>query len=631
MSDWPAHLALLAGIDHVSVDVAMAESLDHADKVTASQVTRLLLERGKVSGYVGVIRRFDKLPAEAQQLVLDQMSHLDEAMRHAAESDDVQARLNVIDMIHRTVATRLAWLLSRQLHESDSRLNKAAAMALLRLSRHQLVASNGPAGLTPVTLAAQHHLVNALAEACACFHQHRRRDVLMALLCFAPYFPAGLYRYLTDHKSPAFNPLGELVAQADHPITCRALLGLATLEPMQPFVIRALGQPEVGRQLAFVLRGGPLLIDPVVRTTIRKVRRTDHLFPDRSSLANMDVATQRQLAQWIDALPVPANLPNRRVAALADLAASHDRLTRLMALRVLMRQSEIEQMRADDVIASMCFDSEPAIARLALRHLLRTRWSGLGELMIRLIGSDHEAVRALAERHIGPVGFEKYWSNWPNMTHTTRQAAGRALMKLDEKFLTKMAHRMVDEASENRLQAVQIIRQLGQETYFERQLLTMASDGDARVASAAVRAMSMLHDSPGAVAAVSGALTHQDDRVRANAIESLESMHRVGHVQETLMDLAAGRGNRSRANAIKALMGLPMGEAVPALLRMLADVDDRHRISALWVVERMNLIPLVEQVALLARKDGDSKVRRRAVRVVQDLAKTAMKDSRQAG
>ena len=52
---------------------------------------------------------------------------------------------------------------------------------------------------------------------------------------------------------------------------------------------------------------------------------------------------------------------------------------------------------------------------------------------------------------------------------------------------------------------------------------------------------------------------------------------------------------------------------------MLADSSELHRISALWVIERLDLSAVTRRVAEMAASDAHERVRQRAQRVVARL------------
>jgi len=595
------------------IDQALADALPTADPATRDQVLRRLLERQTLPGLTGLVRCFHLLAAEQQELVLERAGDLAAALREAGRSDDLQERLNMIEIVRRAAEVRMAYLVADQLREADSRLTKAAASMLFQVARRLMIHTESDRA-DDQTRRARFHVRQAVGEALACFHQHRRRDILAAAACLAPQPHPEIEGRLADPKSPAHSAMAGLIAQADQPVICRALLSFAAQPTLREAVLRALAQGRVAEQLGFILRLAHLLPAPEVRGTLRRLNRADHLLGPGDAVEQADPFVGRKLPAWIDALPVADEAKTR---VLGRLIVHPDPMTRLAGLRRLMRQDE---EAGDEAIATLCFDREPTVARIALRHLLRRQWSGLNRLMVRLMSEGDPSVKQIVQQQLSPVGFDRLWVNWPQMSEQTQRTAGRALMKIDRSFHRKIARRMADRDPAARLQAVMMVRTLEQESYFEPQLLMLARDPDVRVASAAVKGLGAIGDSKTAGEVLVASLDHPDDRVRSNAIESLEGRPGSDVVVEKLLSISEGRGNRSRAAAIKALMALPLSEAVGALQRMLRDGDQRHRLSALWVVQRLSLLPLVREVGELARFDDDPRVRRRAVRVVREMA-----------
>jgi HEAT repeat protein len=77
-----------------------------------------------------------------------------------------------------------------------------------------------------------------------------------------------------------------------------------------------------------------------------------------------------------------------------------------------------------------------------------------------------------------------------------------------------------------------------------------------------------------------------------------------------------------RANAIRSLLRLDIREAAGALLDMLEDDSSSHRISALWLIERLNLRSVLRRVELIQAGDPDERVRQRARRIMQEAGKS---------
>jgi HEAT repeat protein len=198
-------------------------------------------------------------------------------------------------------------------------------------------------------------------------------------------------------------------------------------------------------------------------------------------------------------------------------------------------------------------------------------------------------------------------------------------MKIEPRFHQMLLEKLRDDETEVRFKAVAMVREMGLASYFEPRLIELTSDLNSRVAASATAALGVASDNQATVDSLKAAMEYPDDRVRANAVESLSQMGRAGEARDLLLTMAKGRGNRSRANALKALMEMPAVDALPAMVSMLMDPDPRHRISALWVVERLELARLGHGVGKLARFDTDPAVKRRALRVLRKLVQSEVR------
>lgn len=628
------NLSEIARITDPLADRAMAAALPTADPATRAQIVALLLRRGSTDGLAGLIEHFDGLSEADRERVLASASQLGEACQRVADAGSARGRLNMVDIVVQGPLPRLGYLLAGQLKSDEGQLTRAAAAGLLRLVRRHVAAA--PVGARQGAGPGRHEIVEGLrsatAEACALFERHRRRDVLLAAVCFAPDGGERMARHTVHPEGAATAALAGLIRQGEDPTVRRKMLAMACVEGWAPSVTAAFRQGAAMEGLELVLGEGHLLAVPEVRRAVRAANQGDRLVPEAATAAEWalpphrasarghgragsDGHARRFLGRWLDAVEAGEEAGT---TLMTSLATDDRRAVRLGAVRWLCRR---DGERASELLATLSFDPDPSIARIAVRRLIARRWTGLGRLMLRLIASEHEGVRRIAERHVAPIGFDRFWRNWQHLNGEARVRAGRALLRIDGAFGRKLSGKLRSRSPAERLQAVMAARALGQVDYHESELRALASDADGRVASAAVKALGDARAGGSSEAAIAAALDHQDDRVRSNAIEALERLRRATAYAGKLLAIGEGGPNRSRATAIKALLSMPMDEALPKLRRMLRDEDERHRLSALWVVERMGLGSVVNEVAGLARSDPSGRLRHRAMRTLRTMAR----------
>lgn len=364
-----------------------------------------------------------------------------------------------------------------------------------------------------------------------------------------------------------------------------------------------------------VLDAAHFLVLRDVRQALGHLREPARLWPGEEGLSRLPMRQLRALPLWAHTLPTEQHL---RIARLRQLAQSHDATTRLLALRRLLQLArEMADATCDDAIASFCTDHDVVIARMALWHLVRCRYSNLPRILGQLVNSPHDSIRRIASRHLAPLGFARLWEQWPRLPLKHRVSAGRALIKIDAMFHAKLADRLLMDDRRARLRALGMIADLCQGSFFEEALVRLCQQDDAFIVSAAVRALGSASGQT-VIATLERLLDHEDSRVRANAVEALEQLQSHRHV-DALLSMARHDDNRPRANAIAALMEMRTSDAMQSLARMLGDPRKEHRTSALWLVDAMGLIEVARSVAEMSISDSDPAIRQRAAGAIQNL------------
>ena len=168
-----------------------------------------------------------------------------------------------------------------------------------------------------------------------------------------------------------------------------------------------------------------------------------------------------------------------------------------------------------------------------------------------------------------------------------------------------------------RRRTLRMVADLGVTKELTETVYRSAHDTDPSVRGCAI---SILGNMPGptSVRILRQAVNDPDERVQATAIEVLDRMDWSERAPVTRPKLRSPH-NRVRANAIKSLLRMEISEAGDALLDMLEDSSGSHRLSAIWVVERVGLKSLAPRMTMLSRDDPDERVRRRAASAIQSL------------
>lgn len=610
LTSHPQILTHLAGIASTSVDRALTAALPTADLVSVRHIARLVLKRGDPPSLILLVTYFDQLPDELQEELIGSVTELYAPMRQAVQMHNGRGPANVVEIIRRARAGRLAYLVLDQLvHGLEPQLRIDAATCLLQLAQSCVEPGSG---YDPATVG---YVRNAMEQAASCYASHGQDSVLLAMAVLSPC-PMQQWLGPSGHRHNAvLDQLRVQLQRAHWPQLRQAMFAWVIHPLLSQHVLVGIRRAVSKGHLSDLLLNAHLLIDHRVVVKLSKLRTADRLVP--SDLAQWPSDHGCGLARWIAALPLGCT---HKIQQLSRLTQLPSRLARLIALRELMRIRGKDLESANQAISQFCLDKDVRLARIALRYLLCCRWSGVSVVLLQLVNSQHAVLQRLAVDQLATWGFEKLWLAWSKLNREQQLHAGRALIKIDPTFHQALGRKLVNSDRGERLRAMVMINALNQGDFFEKTLGLMVKDQDPRITSAAVRTLGS-SSSMGSIKALTQALSHGNPRVRANAVEALSEQGKADCSQQ-LIRMAKSESNRVRANAIRALLQWRIGEAVSALGEMLQDHRAKHRISALWLVESLGLISSAGTVAEMSITDRDPWVKKRAGRVVQHLIKT---------
>lgn len=602
-------LDLLVELRHPAVDQAMLDALPWADAESALLIVKTLLARATPVMLVELVRSFAKLPKACRRHMVNNSRALAGALRNACASECFETRQNAINLMAEAGDPALAYLAADLLQQSDERLHPSAADSLLQLA--ETFAVSGQQGSQRSR--AGELLARSLADACRSMRRHGQTQVITALMQMGPV-GVGHWPDLLDgpHAEPLVRACRETLAAAEAPAVCRRLSAMLVYPTLRHSALAGLTHLAQTDQLRQALVDAHLFLLPAVREVLQRHAEPQALLPalDQKS----DDESSLTPPAFVMALPLA---PEDRAVHLASYRWAEQADVRLAALRGLVQLAEEHGQAVDSLIAPFTADEQPAIARLALWHLIRSRYRHLPDMLSQLVASPHRAIRRLAGLQLAPVGFARLWEQWSQMDAQQRDMAGRAMLRIDPQLHRRLGRRLATSDRHSVLQALAIIHHWGQSPYFEPACLRLAGAADRYIAASAVRCVGQLSSSR-ARQTVAQMLCHDDPRVRANAVEALD--HASGRAMMQRLKLMGQKdNNRARANAIGQLMQVDQAWAVEALRQMLADPRPRHRQSALWLVGEATVMALMRDVAERAVSDPDASVRRRAEQTTQLL------------
>lgn len=358
-----------------------------------------------------------------------------------------------------------------------------------------------------------------------------------------------------------------------------------------------------------------------------------------------DAAFGRAIGAWL------ACLSPERLAALAErmseapwwpaVEAATD-LDPLAATRImeLLFRAPLDPRERDPMILSFLASPHPEVRARALVILQACGSGALLEAAGRALGDPSDDVKAAAARAIaalnppnkarllGPLlqspsgelrrlavrelsreGFLRYMESFDRLSPGRREAAARALAKIDGAMLDRLSEEINSLDPERRLKALQVVGYVDAEKDLRSLLMDLIADPDRRVRATAVKIVELSGNVEG-MRLLIGALSDPDDRVRANAIEAFEEIGDTRFAQ-LLGPFLNDPDNRVRANAAKALWSLGRREVKETLEAMLSDPDEEMRLSAAWAIGETRYEGFADALEARLKEEPSPRVRER--------------------
>jgi HEAT repeat protein len=227
-------------------------------------------------------------------------------------------------------------------------------------------------------------------------------------------------------------------------------------------------------------------------------------------------------------------------------------------------------------------DPSDEVKLAAARTIIGINPPNKARLLMPLLNAPSEEVRRMAMREVASASFDRYLRSFDRLDPATREAAARALAKIDARILERLTDEIHALDPERRLRALRVIDYVDAETDLRQNLMDLLNDPDRRVRATAIKIVQLSGSADGMRLLVA-ALGDPDRRVRANAVEAFEDS---GDSQciPLLRPYLRDPDNRVRANVAKALWNLGSEEGRMALSAMLKHPEENMRLSAVWAI-----------------------------------------------
>jgi hypothetical protein len=584
----PRALSILRDSKNPAADAALLAALPLMSGSARDAAIDLLVHRGHTPSLAGLLALFLKGDQVLRKVILGRIAVLHGPLRAALDSSTLEARAGALEAIAVADEWPLSYAVADALQSKCLRTRELAAATLGTLVESLLVQGDAERpwqstlATSPSRIASKPSttpgdasdaeqagaLADAASQALRTWELHHQPRALEAALRLGQLIVPALKHKLEERSTRIARAISDFLSGTRDPRLAEFVMCALPFPELRQSALSVLHSCRDPVFMDAVIRSSWLLDDPEIASGFRRVRQCPWLHESVDFLAHLDFERAA-----------------RAIRLLLAGGGSHER--KLDQLRSLITAGEEPIHRA--ILDAVMDDSSPAAN--SVLNLLASRARG---------ATARAAADELKRREFGVAQM------------------GGAAVEGDDPAAMRAALRSSNAL--DRLRALTMIREKKLTGEFAEQVHHAAHDADPTIRSLAV---AMLVDLPGATTLriLRAASEDADGRVQANAIETLDRLNVSQRASSTQPKLNA-RNNRVRANAVHSLLRLELREAGHALLDMLQDPSPAHRISALWVIERLGLSPVRMRIEELGQSDPDPRVRERARRLSSTLSQS---------
>lgn len=564
--------------------------------------------------------------------------------RDLAKDPDPNSRLAAARIAHDTADPGFSKIAGVLLADEHQSVRKGADQALMRLTMVMLehlpayllgeelakIASTKRVTLPvdPAVIELERcTLLGAIADAAWSFASHRCRSPLLAALLVmdrAVATPlerdicARMRRLLSERNHPSHSPIRTVLRRTQCPILRERALRWLIIAPMSTAAIDRLSQADSIEEHQLVLNRAHLAIRPKRAAKLHSLRQ--------GTLAQQDAESSGPLPTR-EQYPQLGDDSRLGLIRLSSLISMDDQVRRNMLEPTLADPSTRVRLRSSDQCPSIdlpdfTYDIDEPVARHAAM-----RWSSVGQAAPRIGSPSWKRRNEIAQQNkrsphasVRRIAIEE--SERLSVLDPSSPASivnARRMYRADPTGFVRLVRDYI--ANPRTISdALMLIRRMEIEHRFELDLIAIvqSATSDPRAKATAVMSLGSI-DSNAARYVLAEALRDHDDRIRANAVES------VRQPLDQLLELKSDTHHRVRSSAIRRVIrdadSSHTGQARQAgqaLYEMLHDDQPLHRLAAAWAAQRTLIIdrrevlgaswkPLVREIESLAsgRSGGD--------------------------
>jgi hypothetical protein len=326
-------------------------------------------------------------------------------------------------------------------------------------------------------------MTGTLEEAVQQYSVHQSQEVLEAFLTLAKPQSVVLRRILQQPDETVHAPLVEVLKTSQRGGVVRLLLSFLE-DPQMPNVARnVLTEREDVKFLENLTKHVGAKPTKGVLESLTTVKTIAWAQPDHPVFEQLDGDCQEGLVTIL----VHSALTRSQVLDTLGYLLLHGKPAgRRAAARAM---EHFRDLRVTKLIRDALNDSDPLVLATILPQLRPRQVPDALSLMIRMVDSPHEEVRAALGKAMPEFTFRQFMNNFDVMPEALLPTTGHLVRKIDLKAQKELAAELEGLSPVRRRRAVQAAAAMGLVRHMEQEIIARLSDDDHMVRIASAKAL----------------------------------------------------------------------------------------------------------------------------------------------
>lgn len=522
---------VLARTDNEAAVRVLVAALDSPDPDIRQRAVEAILLRRRTGAGLEILRRLDRFGARERAIVARHPNRLGRALRDALVGDD--------DVLRRRACLAAVEfdeydLLPTLLAVVESRTGPAgelAAWGVLELAQKLYEALFDPSAAnqrhSPRMI--HHHVVVALEEAVRRFAQHRRQEVIEALLLLCGPDNATLRQLLDNPLDPAFRPIVSLLSTSQRGGVIRLLLAFLDDTRAPGAVINILANRADERFLRHLLRKLNREITPAAAQNLKRIRGIPWLRDPRAVLDRLDESAEVGAVRLVIGSGIPRDEAFEAIRAILVGGRPPGRREAARAL------AEFQGAQANALALRALDDPDPEVQANVVRHLRQRSIPGAVARLVAMLESPHAVVRRAVRQSLTELNFRRYLSAFDMLDEEVRRTTGLLVRKVDPQTIPLLRDELCSKMRNRRYRALRVAAAIDALGPLEDEIVALLRDEDHLIRAEAASLLAGAR-SPAAQRALVEAAQDRSETVREAARSSLKELREFTEWRDVLVD-----------------------------------------------------------------------------------------------